>query len=126
MAKYVWQIYCQPHCRTQCLQEKRELHGRKQDILRKFGMTIEQYKQMLHDQADVCAICQCKESAKASNQSTIKQLAVDHDHKTGAIRGLLCMNCNKGLGAFSDSIARLEAAVLYLKRSLPISLNEVN
>jgi hypothetical protein len=43
-------------------------------------------------------------------------LAMDHDHRTGAIRGLLCNNCNRGLGRFKDSPDLLESALRYLKR----------
>jgi hypothetical protein len=42
-------------------------------------------------------------------------LAIDHDHKSGVVRGLLCNNCNRGLGRLKDSVALLNAAVRYLK-----------
>ena len=44
------------------------------------------------------------------------QLAVDHDHKTGAVRALLCASCNNGLGDFRDNITYLQAAIDYLKK----------
>jgi hypothetical protein len=48
-----------------------------------------------------------------------RRLCIDHDHNTGKIRGVLCSKCNIGLGMFDDSVARLRAAIDYLKRSYP-------
>ena len=76
-----------------------------------FGLTQEQYDGMREAQGDVCAICKNK-------CRTGRQLAVDHDHKTGEIRGLLCQACNQGLGHFFDNTGLLERAVLYLQRNL--------
>lgn len=44
----------------------------------------------------------------------IREIAVDHCHATGIVRGLLCSDCNNGLGHFKDDISRLESAILYL------------
>jgi hypothetical protein len=82
----------------------------------KFNITLEQYNQLLHSQNYVCAICYQPEKALARGKRTIKSLAVDHCHKTGKIRGLLCDICNKGIGHFEDSINKLESAILYLKK----------
>jgi len=73
----------------------------------KFNITLEQYNQIFYLQNHKCAICndECK---------TGRKLAVDHDHKTGKIRGLLCMNCNNALGKFKDSKAILMKAIEYL------------
>lgn len=60
--------------------------------LKKFGLTEEQYDQMLVQQNGVCKICERPSRGRCS------RLAVDHDHKTGKIRGLLCMVCNTRLG----------------------------
>lgn len=74
----------------------------------KFGMTIEQYNEFLNTQNNCCAICN-------TPQSNFKQqLAVDHDHQTGKVRGLLCGNCNNGLGRFKDDIEILKKAINYL------------
>jgi hypothetical protein len=57
-----------------------------------------------------CAVC-----FRSFEELDEKQIHIDHDHKTGAIRRLLCFNCNGGLGNFKDSIERLEQAIVYLK-----------
>ena len=62
---------------------------------------------MLDEQNGQCAIC---------GHSLILRFDVDHDHETKRVRGLLCPNCNLGLGYFKDSIKNLEAAIAYLKR----------
>ena len=65
-------------------------------LLRKYGITPEQYAQMLLDQGGVCAICGLPETRILHGQ--VCQLCVDHDHETGEVRGLLCFMCNTTLG----------------------------
>jgi hypothetical protein len=83
--------------------------------LRKQGCLSAQYKLLLEAQDGRCAICGALQGHR-SRYGTVCRLAVDHDHKTGKIRGLLCNNCNRGLGRLKDSIENLEAALRYLKR----------
>lgn len=85
-------------------------------LLYKYGITEEDYKWRLKSQLGVCAICHLPEIWKAPNGDTIS-LSVDHDHTTGAVRGLLCRKCNTGLGGFNDDIDLLKAAIKYLKDS---------
>lgn len=80
----------------------------------KFNMTFDQYNEMLIKQNGVCAICFKQEVSKAKNRDYTKNLAVDHCHTTGKIRGLLCEKCNQGLGRFNDSIILLQNAIKYL------------
>ena len=61
---------------------------------KKFGITVEDYEQMHDSQDGVCKICKLPQSGR------FKNLAVDHDHETGEVRGLLCMTCNRNLGYF--------------------------
>jgi hypothetical protein len=76
------------------------------------NMTYDRYLQMLESQNNCCAIC-------GLHKDTFqKQLAVDHDHKTGEPRGLLCLNCNNGLGKLKDSVELLEKAINYLKQTI--------
>lgn len=73
------------------------------------GLTVESYEAMLVAQGGVCAIC------KRLDPEDGKELAVDHDHATEKVRGLLCGKCNKGLGLFDDNVDSLRAAILYLQ-----------
>lgn len=75
-------------------------------IKTRYGVDYVWYKQQLEIQNHRCAICQ-KE----------KQLVIDHDHKTDKIRGLLCNECNRGLGQFEDSITTLQQAINYIKQT---------
>jgi hypothetical protein len=75
-----------------------------------YGITLEQYNKLLVEQNYSCYICQ------KSITEFKKRLAVDHNHKTGEIRGLLCMWCNKALGLFHDKIGHFYRASLHLQR----------
>lgn len=76
--------------------------------LKKYGITPEDYDEMYSKQEGKCAIC------KSHQLSLKKKLCVDHCHKTGKVRGLLCNNCNLGLGSFKDDKIILETAIKYL------------
>lgn len=82
---------------------------------RKYGITPEQYEDMERAQNGLCAICNLPESATGKFGAK-KKLAVDHCHKTGGVRGLLCHNCNTGIGALKDDLEILKAAIGYLTR----------
>lgn len=77
----------------------------------RYGLTKEQYDEALAKQGGRCAICR-KEG---------EVLEVDHDHKTNLVRGLLCHNCNVGLGHFKDSRHRLIDASAYLIRTKSVA-----
>lgn len=79
----------------------------------KFGITEAKYYEMFTKQNGVCAICRQPETEKRLDK--IRSLSIDHDHKTGKVRGLLCMHCNAGLGNFRDSSEALIIAAQYLK-----------
>ncbi len=74
----------------------------------KYGLTPDGYKSLFNAQNGKCWIC-----GKPPGK---RRLAVDHDHATGTVRGLLCHNCNIGLGNFHDNTAHLLRAVEYLSR----------
>lgn len=87
------------------LRKRKDLHLRD-----RYGITIEQYEDMLQSQNGLCTICGV---AMDSSQKTCIP-HVDHDHSTGKVRGILCGSCNAGLGNFRDDVKRLLKAVDYL------------
>lgn len=76
-------------------------------IAKAYGITSEQYEALYEAQGGACYICQ-----RATGKT--KRLAVDHDHKTGFVRGLLCGTCNKILGHFRDDWRTAQRVVSYL------------
>lgn len=85
--------------------------GYKRIVLKKnYGITLEDYQQMLDDSNGVCAICD--QPFKFDNKH---EPCIDHDHKTGQVRGLLCVKCNMSLGGFDDNVAILLNAIEYLR-----------
>lgn len=79
-------------------------------IRRRYGLTVEDYNALHVAQEGRCAICGATE---ANSRDT--RLYVDHDHKTGQVRALLCSTCNAGLGSFKEDVSLMLAAVEYLK-----------
>jgi hypothetical protein len=79
----------------------------------KYGITLDDYNRLLIAQNGKCAICGSGVGGQRAGKS--KRLAVDHCHSTGVVRGLLCEQCNTGLGKFRDDPEILQAAVKYLK-----------
>lgn len=77
---------------------------------RRYGITQKDYDSLLKNQKGVCAIC------KGTNKSG-RGLGVDHCHTTGKIRGLLCDNCNRGIGFLGEDIKRCREVIDYLSRA---------
>ena len=75
-----------------------------------YGVSQEWYDQKLEEQNHACYICN-----RPHADGRYGQLYVDHDHKTGKVRGLLCQDCNHGLGKFFDNVDYLEKAIMYLR-----------
>ena len=78
-------------------------------MLSEYGLSIAAYDILLAKQNNKCAICPIHISESA------RRFAVDHDHVTGDVRGLLCFRCNAGIGKFNDDPAMLKLAVAYLE-----------
>lgn len=79
--------------------------------LKKFGLNPKDFEKMKMNQDNKCAIC------KDDFSDMKRRPFVDHNHKTGKVRGLLCHFCNIGLGVFNDDITKLRNAIKYLKEN---------
>jgi len=79
-------------------------------IRRTYGITYEEYEQMVEDQGGGCAICGKTESEEG------RRLPIDHCHTTGKVRGVLCAKCNQALGMFRDDPELLRNAAQYLEK----------
>lgn len=84
-------------------------------IDKRYNLKPGQKQAILEKQNGVCGICKNPETS-GYREMERRDLAIDHCHKTGTIRGLLCTNCNNGIGRFKDSIELLKNAVIYLQR----------
>ena len=103
-------------CKTCCLEAKAldyKKHRGKRLAYRRsylYGVSQGDYETLHNKSKGVCGICGCAEGSKMA-------LAVDHCHKSGKVRGLLCNNCNNGLGRFKDDPDLLQLAIKYLKEN---------
>lgn len=88
--------------------EKNTIRNTNNYLKYQYGLTLEEYNNLSQKQNNQCRIC------NKSEKENKKRLAVDHNHTTGEIRGLLCSSCNQGLGKFYDSVQLLNNAIKYL------------
>jgi hypothetical protein len=98
--------YCKPCHNERGRRNRQRLHGstRHYHLKRRYGIGARDVERMIEAQGGMCAVCR---TAPAQH--------VDHDHATGQVRGILCFNCNGGLGQFRDDRAVLERAITYLR-----------
>lgn len=113
----IWKELKGDFCKSGYMKEWRKENPEKcknNDLLKMHKITLEEYNTLLKKQNGVCAICGNPEYVTMADGKP-RNLAVDHNHETGKIRGLLCTNCNKGLGHFKDNIEKLKIAINYLE-----------
>lgn len=107
---------CHVRCRTcDAIYRKRNknpVRERHYSLRKKYGITPEQYQNLVNKQNGLCAICKT-----AAIENIGGALFVDHCHKSSLIRGLLCHQCNIGLGSFKDCTDLLYSAIEYLNGS---------
>lgn len=85
------------------------------NLEKSFGISLDEYREILESQRGVCKICGKPETEMRLGK--VKELAVDHCHETGFIRGLLCAKCNCGIGNFKENIDSLKNAITYLEEN---------
>lgn len=88
-----------------------DAHAKDARRFRRYGLTRTTYEEMLDRQGKCCAICGCGEEELGG-----RGWHIDHDHETGALREILCMPCNTGIGYLGDDPERLRAAAAYIER----------
>lgn len=107
--------FCSQKCYSSSDQyrERHRQPGSRKFYMREYlyGISEDEFTALLEAQGGTCAICGSDEWPGKDNAPH-----VDHDHKTGVVRGILCSNCNHGLGKFKDDPKRLRAAAEYLER----------
>jgi hypothetical protein len=98
--------YCKICNNARSYESRQRLHGgsRHYHLKRRYGIGADEFDDLVVQQGGICAICGRPDPEH-----------VDHDHDTGAVRGILCFNCNGGLGQFRDSIDSLLTAASYLE-----------
>ena len=104
--------YCRK-CRRKSSSDSRQ----KCILKKKYNLSLDQYEQLLISQQYKCAICRNSENHINFATKKIISLTVDHCHKTGTIRGLLCRNCNLMLGNSKDSPENLKKGAKYLENA---------
>lgn len=100
---------------TQFTKHRKKLRGyckdcqRRENLFYAYGITPEDWERIFNSQKRKCPICH-------HTEKNVKIWTVDHDHATGKMRGILCDNCNKGLGHFRDDQDNFKRAIDYLNR----------
>lgn len=104
-----WRIANPEKYRNQWLRNNKSVTNRNSDLLRQYGIDLNEYNRMFQIQGGRCAICQLHQSEQK------RSMCVDHNHKTDKVRKLLCRTCNSVLGLMDENIIRLSAMINYLE-----------
>lgn len=118
----VYRSDCKACCSTRAQQwfadnpDRAAASRRRHNLASNYGLTEEDYKELLRQQGGVCAICGNDEPNEHGRTGTKFRLSVDHCHTTGRVRGLLCQKCNRAIGLLNDSADLLRKAIGYLER----------
>lgn len=102
-----------------------ERHTTNRTLKHEYGITLVEYEILLIKQNGVCAICERPEKTIDKVQNKLRRLAVDHCHSTNKIRGLLCFECNTGIGKFGDNPQLIERAANYVRNKGELNCPQV-
>lgn len=94
--------------------EKFRATQKRSELKAKYGLTMDAFQSLVMAQGGKCAICR---NQMDMENAPSRNCCVDHDHATGAVRGVLCRMCNIGLGNFKDDEGALASAISYLRRA---------
>lgn len=103
------------YCSPECAEKKRNTpdpFGKLRRRAKRYGLTVEQYEELVCRQHGKCAICDVDAGGLQYGV-----LHIDHDHITQKVRGLLCHDCNRGIGIFKDNVKLLKNAAAYLEKT---------
>lgn len=107
--------HCKSCIRNKCKALWKEGSIRDSVYQRKYGISLSEYHRLFDKQKGVCRICGAADPGGHGSKN--KRFYVDHCHKTGIVRGLLCHHCNVGLGSFKDDVGILTKAIEYLSKA---------
>lgn len=111
---------CDKKARSKYREENEERFAevnRRKLLKYRYGITLEDYYTLLNKQGGCCALCKTKQNG-VSGKRRDWNWSVDHCHKTGKVRGLLCNQCNRGLGMLGDDVESIQKALDYLTNAL--------
>jgi len=109
-----WDRYRQRANELNAIVDENGFNRQQRNNILKYGITPEEYLEMLNTQDGKCSICGNKEAGVLNN--TLKRLAIDHDHETGQIRDLLCSKCNTALGLLNEDLDLIYKFINYINK----------
>ncbi len=110
-----WSSRNQGKIQAHTIDKQSKQQANRKTVVRRYGLTLEDYDRMYSDQRGLCAICHQPETS-IGRGGKVKHLAVDHDHVTNEVRQLLCNNCNRAIGLLKDDVSVLLDAIEYLRK----------
>jgi hypothetical protein len=119
-------ISCQKHKQKNSWGSRTPKKRLEQHLKYKYGITHQQFTNSWEEQKGCCAVCEEELPDLMAYENRRRMYAIDHNHETGAFRGILCLNCNTLLGMAKDSTKVLQKAIDYLNSKGSYTLYDIN